>query len=169
LLGLAFTVPASAQTLNSRFPRFEDYPVKEAWSGTASSPKLTTQSERMFSTKLTEAAKEPPNFARHYRVTYWGCGSNCAAGALIDLQTGSVAQLPLAKPSGTGWERWIECTACFDGANNEFHIDSRLMIVRCGLHFSERLQKNVPDMYYFLWEGNRFRRLLYVSGEAAGR
>jgi hypothetical protein len=108
----------------------------------------------MFSTKLTEAAKEPPNFARHYRVTYWGCGSNCAAGA---------------KPSGTGWERWIECTACFDGANNEFHIDSRLMIVRCGLHFSERLQKNVPDMYYFLWEGNRFRRLLYVSGEAAGR
>ena len=62
----------------------------------------------------------------------------------------------------------MECTACFEGTDNEFHVDSRMMIVRCGLNYSERLQKNVPDTYYFLWEGDHFRQLLYVSGKAAG-
>ena len=57
------------------------------------------------------------------------------------------------------------CSACFEGANDEFHIDSSLMIVRCGLNYSERLQKNIPDTYYFLWEQNRFRQLLYVLGK----
>jgi hypothetical protein len=107
----------------------------------------------MFRTQLTNAAKEPPTFAGHYRVTFLGCGSNCSAGALIDLQTGDVFQPPLANPNGYGWERWIECTACFEGANDEFHLGSRLMIVRCGLNFSERLRKNIPDTYYFCGKG----------------
>jgi hypothetical protein len=162
---VAIAASAWAQVPDARLPRFEDYPVKELWQGTPPSLKLTTPSERMFRTNLTNAAKEPASFAGHYRVTYWGCGSNCSAGALIDLQTGNVFPPPLAKPGGSGWERWIECTACFEGANNEFHADSRLMIVRCGLNFSERLQKNIPDTYYFLWEENRFRQLLYVSGK----
>jgi hypothetical protein len=158
-----------AQVPAARVPRFEDYPVKELWQTQPPSPKLSTSSERMFRTNLRNAAKEQPNFAGHYRVTYWGCGSNCSAGAVVDLQTGTVFPPPLAKSGGLGWQRWIDCPACFDGANNEFHSDSRLMIVRCGLNYSDRLQKNIPDTYYFLWDGNRFRQLLFISGKAAGR
>jgi len=150
-------------------PRFEDFPVTENWNPPPAALKLTTRSERMFKTRLTEAEKELPNFAGHYRITYWGCGSVCSAGALIDWQTGDVFPPPLAKPNGSGWERWIECTACFEGANNEFRVDSRLMIVRCGLNYSERLQKNVPDTYYFVLEQRRFRQLLFVSGKQSGR
>jgi hypothetical protein len=84
---------------------------------------------------------------------------------LLDLQTGDVYQLPLAKTNGRGWERWIMCTASFEGADDEFHIDSRLMIVRCGMNYSERLRKNVPDTYYFLWEADHFRQLVYISGK----
>ena len=167
VLGFALAATTWAQDPGAHRPRFEDYPVNEALPGTPPNLKLTTPSERMFRTNLTRAAKEPPNFAGHYRVTYWGCGSVCSAGALIDLQTGIVSPPPLAKPNGSGWERWIECTACFDGANNEFHLNSRLMIVRCGQNYSERLKKNIPDTYYFLWEGNQFRLLLYVSGRVA--
>ena len=112
VLGFALAASAWAQPSGARLPRFEDYTVTEQWPGPANL-KLTTRSERMFRTNLTNAAKEPPNFAEHYRVTYWGCGSNCSAGALIDLQTGTVYQLPLAKPNGSGWERWIMCTARF--------------------------------------------------------
>lgn len=68
-----------AQVPAVRLPRFEDYPVKGLWQGRPPSPKLPTPSERMFRTNLTNAAKEQPNFAGHYRVTYWGCGSNCSA------------------------------------------------------------------------------------------
>jgi hypothetical protein len=57
------------------------------------------------------------------------------------------------------------CTAAFEGTNDEFHIDSRLMITRCGLNYSERMRKNVPGTYYFLLERNRFRQLLHVQGK----
>jgi hypothetical protein len=146
-------------------PRFEDYPVTENWNPPPAPLKLTTRSERMFKTRLTEAAKEPPNFAGQYRITYWGCGSNCSASALVDLATGDVIPPPLAKSNGAGWERWIMCTACFEGADDEFHLNSRLMIVRCGLNYSEQLQKNVPDTYYFVLEHGHFRQLLFVSGK----
>jgi hypothetical protein len=150
-------------------PRFEDFPVAEKWNQERASLKLSTGSERMFRTQLTNAAKEPPNFGGHYRITYWGCGSVCSAGALVDLHTGDAFPLPLAKPNGTGWEKWIMCTASFEGTGDEFHIDSRLMIVRCGMNFSESLKKNVPDLYYFVWENNRFRQLMFISGKQPER
>jgi hypothetical protein len=56
-------------------PRFEDLPVSENWNESAAPLKLKTRSERMFRTELLKAAKELPNFAGHYRITFWGCGS----------------------------------------------------------------------------------------------
>ena len=79
------------------------------------------------------------------------------------LRTGDVFPLPLANPDGTGWERWIMCTARFEGTDDQFRPDSRLMIVRCGLNHSESLRKNVPDTYYFLWEGDHFLQLLRIQ------
>jgi hypothetical protein len=162
-LALAQTTKTDA----THIPRFEDFSVIEKWDQTRVSLRLTTPSERMFRTNLTHAAKGPPNFAGHYRITFWGCGSVCSAGALIDLHTGEVFQLPLAKADGRGWERWIMCTASFEGANDEFHIDSRLMVVRCGLNYSDRTQKNIPDTHYFLWETDHFQQLLNISGESS--
>jgi hypothetical protein len=164
---LNFAVWAQTTKFDAQHPpRFDDFPVTEKLNLPHAVLKLSSPAERMFQTRLTNAAKEPPNFAGHYRITYWGCGSVCSAGALIDLQTGDVFQLPLAKANGRGWERWIMCTASFEGANDEFHIDSRLMIVRCGLNYPERSQKNIPDTFYFLWEANHFRQLLYISGKS---
>jgi hypothetical protein len=166
-LGVGVAIVWWAQARNTPAPRFEQYPVDEIWQGTPANLRLTTVSERMFRTVLTNAAKKSPNFAGHYRVTYWGCGSNCSAGALIDLQTGDVFPLPMAQSDGKGWERWIECPASFEGANDEFRANSRLMIVRCGLNFSEHLKRNVPDTYYFVWEGRGFRLLMFVPGKCS--
>jgi hypothetical protein len=160
--------PQTVKFYNTYTPRFEDFPLSEHWSQSPTPLKLVTRSERMFRTQFANAAKEPPNFAGHYRIAYWGCGSNCSAAALVDLRTGEVFPPPLSNSNGTGWERWIMCTASFDGANDEFHLDSRLMIVRCGMNYSERLQKNIPDTYYFLWERNGFQQLLHISGKAPG-
>jgi hypothetical protein len=96
----------------------------------------------MFRTQLTNAAKKPADFAGHFTMAVWGCGSECAAAALIDLTTGDVYQPPLATPNGTGWDRWVMCPGSFEGTGNEFQLDSRLMIVRCGLNYSDRLNKN---------------------------
>jgi hypothetical protein len=43
---------------------------------------------RMFRTNLRAAAKGGVNFAGHYILTGWGCGTNCAQMAVIDARTG---------------------------------------------------------------------------------
>jgi len=142
--------------------------VRETWNGVSAPVKLASRSERMFRTNLTNAAKEPPNFAGHYRLMFWGCGSNCAAGALIDLETGEVSQPPQARPNASGWDRWIISAGMMEGAGIDFRIDSRLVVVRSGISYSERVNKNIPNVAYFLWEDNRFRRILFVLGEKSG-
>ena len=149
-------------------PHFEDFAVVENWNRPPAPLKLTTRSERMFRTQLTNAAKGLPNFAGHFRIASWGCGSLCGAGAVIDLQTGSVFPPPLGA-HGDGWDRWIMGTAFFEGAGVDFRLDSRLVVVKGGINYSEALKANVPDVYYFIWEEGRFRQLLYVSGKWPGR
>jgi hypothetical protein len=158
-------VSAWAQPPSTRVPRFEDFPVTETWNGIAAPVKLATPSDRMFRTRLTGASKQPPNVAGHYRFAIWGCGSECISGALVDLQTGRVFSPPLA----TSTARFSVCQNAYENSGVEYRVDSRLVIVRCGLNYSERLQKNVPDTYYFLWQQNSFRQLLQISGKRAGR
>jgi hypothetical protein len=145
-------------------PLFEQFPVVENWNGPAAPLKLITRSEQMFRTQLTNAAKEPPGFAGHYRFAFWGCGSLCGAGALIDLRRGVVFPPPLGA-HGTRWMRWMMSPAFFEGSAVEHRVDSRLVIVRAGINYSEALRANVPDVYYFAWEDDRFRKLLFVSGK----
>jgi len=150
-------------------PRFEDFPVADTWDQQRAPLKLVTSSERMFRTQLTNAAKEKPNFAGHYRIAMWGCGSNCAAGALIDLETGAVFQPPRATPNATGWDHWIIGAGMMADAAIAFFVNSRLVVVKGGLNYSETLNTNVPDVYYFVWEQNRFRQLLFISGKQPER
>jgi hypothetical protein len=51
------------------------------------------------------------NFAGHYNLARWGCGTSCQSGAITDLKTGGVYDIP---------------TASLD---YEFRKDSRLIVV----------------------------------------
>ena len=164
LLALALTaLSADAQSPTKR-PRFEDYAAVRNWSGKAAPLNLVLPSERMFKTRLAKAASETANFADHYRFTSWGCGSNCAAGAFVDLETGQVIPPPLT--SGTsGWDRWMFCWQAFRGAGVWTRPDSRLLIIRCGKTLIERLDDVVPDTYYFVWEGSRFELVAHKRAD----
>ncbi len=134
--------------------------MKEHWRGPAARLKLRTHSERMFRTQLRNAAQRPPAFAGRYTVAAWGCGSECAAGAIIDLRTGAVYPPPLGG-RGLGWERWIYCSSMAEGNGLEYRPDSRLMVLRCGWNHDKEGQ-NHPDVYHFVWEGNHLRQLLHI-------
>src|SRR5260370_19211498 len=93
----ALSISTSAQeNAGHRIPRFEDYPVAEVWHAPPAPLKLTSRSERLYRTRLTDASKEAPNFAGHYRFVIWGCGSECISCALIDLQNGKAISPPLS-------------------------------------------------------------------------
>lgn len=77
-------------------PKFESYavPVEHV----AHAPRVDLQSDpraRLFRTNLRNATKDGvrygPNFAGHYRLASWGCGTGCLNWMLVDLNTGRIA------------------------------------------------------------------------------
>lgn len=86
ILSLAFAGQVFSQ---QRLPHFKDYPVSKVYTG-VNAPVVLKRDDRMFRTRLREASKEKPNFAGHYIVTIWGCGTSCVMGAVVDAKTGRV-------------------------------------------------------------------------------
>jgi len=84
----------SASADKAQVPKFAAYPAKEAYQGKNAPLLLETEQDKTFKTRLKEAAGQKPNFAGHYILTAWGCGSECLMGAAIDANTGKVHWLP---------------------------------------------------------------------------
>ena len=162
-IGIGFGLVLSAQVRDTHIPRFEDYPVVQVWQGQRPTLKPTTPAERTFRTRLTNAAKEPANFAGHYRLATWGCGSECISGAIIDLETGKVFSPPLATENSPAMHFSV-CQSAYENSGVDVRVNSRLLVLRCGLNYSERQQANVPDTHYFVWESERFHEILHFHG-----
>ncbi len=71
-----------------------EFPSESDLKGAAVAPVLDTKEKRRYRSTLREAAGEGANFNGHYRLTYWGCGSNCISWAVIDLASGRVWMSP---------------------------------------------------------------------------
>ena len=82
-------------------PGFKDFAVKQIYTGAPAVPKLNSD-QRTFRTMIREGAKSKVEFAGHYTVPRWGCGSGCSTFVIVDSITGAVynafnvADLPLA-------------------------------------------------------------------------
>jgi hypothetical protein len=136
---------------SQKLPIFEDFSVIEECNGPPAAFKWTWHEERLVRTTLREAAKQPPDFAGHFRFVSWGCGIMCLGGAVIDLKTGEVVQPPLARPV-RGEEHWIFCASMFETGGTEYRRESSLFVLRCGGK-SDQNGNNAPDTYYFNFAG----------------
>jgi hypothetical protein len=134
-------------------PMFEQFRVSVRWNGPNAAVKLARPDERMFRTRLSSGASEPPNFAGHYRFVGWGCGSVCAAGAFIDLETGIVYPPPRGEGK-SGWDRWIFAGGFVDEPIIEVRPDSRLVIIR-----QQARDPASQEVRYYEWSGTDFRLL----------
>ena len=79
---LAQSRPANA------VPTFADYRVGivSARESTGT-PKLTTPEQRRFRTAIRQAAAKGPNFAGHFTIAAWGCGTGCIQFVVVDNQS----------------------------------------------------------------------------------
>jgi len=115
---LAILLPAGVLA-QAAAPRFGDYPAIGKYNG-KNSALVLTKNDREFRTRLQTAARLPPNFAGHYIVTAWGCGTECLAGAVIDANSGAV--------------QWFPHTICCWGDTGDkfrpidYRLDSRLIV-----------------------------------------
>jgi hypothetical protein len=181
LILMVATLPiARSQQSANRLPRFEDYPVTEAFTGSPHPPILVTPEQRMFRTRIREGVekgwgvwingewsreqnKPGPNFAGHYIVIVWGCGSGCIRMAVSDAEIGAVYNPPLVADAELALPTLMSPNSVGRAAETEYRKSSRLFIIRATPHADRR--DAVPYEFYFLWQDNRWKLLRRVALE----
>lgn len=105
-------------------PEFSSYPAEERWNGSRAKLVRNSDFARSYRTRLREAAQGGPNFARHYSVTVFGCGSGgCIIGGVVDLHTGVAIEFPQTTTQSLQSED-------VEGAGVRYDIDSKLIVFR---------------------------------------
>lgn len=125
------------------WPTLEDYPISEKFEGAPAPVDYSSHpSTETFYTKITEGAKQEPNFAGHYVIIEWGCGTSCQTGVVFDTKTGFVYNLPLSE------------------LEKKYQVNSALLIVNPDL---EEIAQKYPGLIfegistrYYKWENNTF-------------
>lgn len=174
---LLITVISAAAQGIPVLPRFEDYPAGQVFKGKPATPKLVTQAARLYRTRIREGVEkgwgvydggdgkrnERPgsNFAGHYIIIRWGCGSPCIQMAVVDAETGIVYSPPITS-SGSGFVLPLLTLGNRVSRNPDvdFRLGSRLMIVRTT---PVRSEQHPSYEYYFLFEQNRWKLLRRIQ------
>jgi len=74
-----------------KLPTFDDFLVVKIYKGIPAKVDLSSNRyAKEFRTALREGAKKGPNFAGHYTLIEWGCGSFCQNHAIVDAKNGKV-------------------------------------------------------------------------------
>ncbi|MCU1339442.1 MAG: hypothetical protein JWO19_5023 [Bryobacterales bacterium] len=159
------------QASTERTPRFEDYPVAEIFTDTPVAPILSTPETRQYRTRIRNGVltgadvwngswKNPikrngPNFAGHYFVIRWGCGSQCVTMATVDAKTGTVYAPPLSE-KGSLYVPLDNLSAM----EIDFRPNSSLLVLRNAC--PDFRNRNSCGTYYFNWKDNRFALVRFV-------
>lgn len=147
LIASAFSAAPGQDARPAWAIKFEDCLVADVFKGKPAAPILATKAQRMYRTVIREGAEKGPNFAGHYTVAEWGCGSACMSFAVVDAETGRVYDAPFADISMAQLD---ENGRFYRGA--VYQLKSRLFIAdgcpneedkQCGTH-------------YYEWKDNKF-------------
>ena len=129
-------------------PQPQDFPA-EAFTGRKAPVALLSTKDRGYRTRLRDASMQRPNFAGHYVLTTWGCGTSCSMGAAIDVRTGRVIWLPGAVSGDRP-----EDTVAYDNPVIS-SVGSRLLVLSGQIN-----ETGFEGDHYFLIEGDRFVHLV---------
>jgi hypothetical protein len=171
IAGLALAATLRPQDTINQIPRFDDHTVTEEFTGTPADPILNTPEKRRYRARIRQGVsngqdvwsgnwKNPaiapgPNFAGHYFIIRWGCGSECVTMAIVDARTGIVYEPPLAAKGSL----FLPLDS-LSHMEVDFRINSSLIVLRDACRdFRDR---RTCGLYYFDWQDNRFRLLKFV-------
>jgi hypothetical protein len=145
-------------------PRFRDYHTK-LYAGSNALPDVRSDlRSRRYRTQLESWAREKPNFAGHYIVATWGCGTSCTEIAVIDAITGKVFHPPGARTNSI---EDVHYEVLVEGKSGErrsdfgalqYRADSRLLIL---IGTPDGRVEN-HGISYFVWDNDRLTRIRFV-------
>ena len=70
-------------------PKFREYPVKNIYHGEPAIP-VITKKFRIVRTTIRRGAKSDVEFAGHYTIPRWGCGTDCNGIVVVDSISGKI-------------------------------------------------------------------------------
>ena len=120
-------------------PSFKDYSVTKIYRGKPAPPVLS-KDQRVYRTMIRLGAESSVEFAGHYTIPRWGCGTECNGFVVVDSISGRVYDSGF-NVAGLPWD-WIEKHGGEDAVPRmEFHPNSRLLKINacpneenCGLY-----------------------------------
>jgi hypothetical protein len=153
--------------------RFEDFRVPTPLAGRKDNavvdrPNFPIETGVQFGQRLAKEARKGPNFAGHYTIVIWSCGSPCSNVAILDAETGERYDIPFVGELG-----WGSCEGGpdADGELLSYRIDSSLLIVTGRLEIpdpqSHMLSKGPCRRHYYQWDGHRLsliRAVIPIQG-----
>jgi len=142
LLLLILLLAALQTTVLSQTWPFHQYPAK-VFRGQPARPKLRSRIARQHPTIIRKAVMRGVNFAGHYRVVDWGCGTSCGVYVIVDERTGDVFDPPEIS-------RGVDLGV----AGPEFRPDSTLMVVASCPELEVYGLKDCKRKFYN-WDGSR--------------
>jgi hypothetical protein len=148
--------------LRADAPHFDQFQTKQETIKKPSQVNLKSHpNARTFRTVLRRGAAEGPNFAGHYAVVAWGCGTSCVTFAIVNLKTGNVI-FPDDFSSAHGihldaddFER-IASTGYW---GLRYKLDSRLLIV-VGMLDEDKKREGV---FYYILDKDKMKRIFAVN------
>ena len=149
---LALTaIVAGAFAAGDKSLQDQDFPVANIFKAKSAAIDFSSDPQaRTYRTQLIRQAAEGPNFAGHYRIAIWGCGSSCQQFAIVDSQTGHVyfsTEVPFVT-----YVHWYG-----DDVGLQFRLDSRLLV----LHGSPK-EEPATGTFYYVWQTNTLQ-LIHVD------
>lgn len=97
---------------------FDDFKVDEIINESGADLDLSSHNAgNSFRTRIRKAfAEDSTNFAGHYSLVYWGCGTACQSGVIIDRLNRKIFDLPAAN---SGYDFKPDSRMLFVNAPNE--------------------------------------------------
>jgi hypothetical protein len=81
----------NANLANVKQPlKFEDFAVPVSHPLKVTPPRIDSSEARRYRTVIRHGAADGSNFAGHFAVVAWGCGSSCSERAIVDTRSGHV-------------------------------------------------------------------------------
>ncbi len=164
---------AATFAFGQKQPTFAKYAVKTEKIRSVTVDLKSHKNARMFRTNLKNAAKEGVNFAGHYILTDWGCGTNCSEWTIIDGRNGKVYFPREFEGVGFGFCDLPENGLPADAPKTRddlgealyFKADSRLVVLTGFPGGGLDNQKVKCGNYYYEWTGTGLKQVKLVAGK----
>ena len=147
-------------------PVFADYRAEDDLRGRPAPVDLASHAlASRFRTRLREAADRGPNFAGHYTIASWGCGSGCAQYAIVDARNGRVFFPPAVQFVDVMRVTDPEHLSYEDVLRRYFRRDSALFIVVGRPLAGRRLDGKDEGIFYYRWTGTALRLVRFLRSD----